>query len=371
MYRLIRPLIFRIPPEASHDLAIDTLDWLGRTSGGRRLLTQHLPPLPCALFDRTINNPVGLAAGFDKNGRCLPALEALGFGFAEIGTVTPRAQPGNPRPRLFRLPAQEALINRMGFNNEGLTALIGRLSAHTRTMPVGVNIGKNRATPVNQAIDDYRLAFCAVAPHADYVTVNLSSPNTPGLRSLQEPEMARALLGMLKDEQRRLTPTLGRRVPLAVKIAPDLRDDEIAALIPVLIDVECDAVIATNTTIQRPLTGPAPLKDEQGGLSGAPLRGLARHVIALLYKGLPASMPIIGVGGIDSADSAWDHLVAGATLVQVYTGFVYQGPRLLASIVTGLKRRVEGLSARDLPAALEVARRNLLSGNLTKTENFS
>ncbi|MDA8389612.1 MAG: quinone-dependent dihydroorotate dehydrogenase [Gammaproteobacteria bacterium] len=369
MYRLIRSLLFRVPAESSHDAAINTLEWLGHAGG--RLLARRPPALPGALFDRAINNPVGLAAGFDKNGRCLPALEALGFGFAEVGTVTPRAQPGNPRPRLFRLPAEEALINRMGFNNDGVDALIRRLSAHTRTMPVGVNIGKNRDTPVDRAIDDYRLAFCAVAPHADYVTVNLSSPNTPGLRSLQEPAAAHALLGMLKEEQGRLAPLLGRRVPLAVKIAPDLRDDEVGALIPVLVDVGCDAVIATNTTVQRPLVGYTRFQDEPGGLSGAPLHGLARHIISLLYKGLPAEIPIIGVGGIQGADSAWDHLVAGASLVQVYTGFIYKGPHLLREIVTGLKRRVEGLGCRDLPAALEVARRNLLSGNGTNTKNFS
>ncbi len=360
MYRLLRPLLFRVPPETAHDATIRILEHTGRFAT-RHLLAQHPPALPCPLFGRTLRNPVGLAAGFDKDGRCLPALEALGFGFAEIGTVTPRAQPGNPPPRLFRIPEARALINRMGFNNEGTDALIARLSAYPRTMPVGVNIGKNRDTPVERAADDYRSAFCAVAPHADYVTVNLSSPNTPGLRSLQEPDMARSLLGMLKEEQRRLAPVLGRHVPLAVKIAPDLDDRAIAALMPVLVAVECDAVIATNTTIQRPFAGPVPFQDEQGGLSGTPLRGLARHVIALLYKGLPATIPIIGVGGIDDADSAWGHLVAGASLIQVYTGLIYKGPRLVTAIVRGLARHVARTGAPDLPAALEIARTRLLS----------
>ncbi|MHB8253908.1 MAG: quinone-dependent dihydroorotate dehydrogenase [Acidiferrobacter sp.] len=370
MYKTLRPWLFRIPAETAHHAALTTLQTLGAIPGAKWFLGgDRVPDLPVTVMGLRFANPLGLAAGFDKDGRALAGLAALGFGFLEAGTVTPRAQPGNPKPRLFRLPAHSALINRLGFNNEGVDALVKRLIAHRHALPIGVNIGKNRDTPLARAVDDYRLAFATVAPYADYITVNLSSPNTPGLRTLQEPEVALQLLGALKEDQQALWQSSGRRVPIAVKIAPDFTQEALDALISVLREVSCEAVIATNTTVSRPTSDQSCTVMEQGGLSGAPLGPLSLEVISRVFKGLPG-IPIIGAGGIIDAQTAWSHLVAGASLLQIYTGFVYEGPGLLHTIMRDLTKRVQEAGHDDLVCALRAARRNLSSGTELKTIQF-
>ncbi len=358
MYKVLRPWLLRLPPEAAHTMALMTIRALGVLPNSRS--TPKLR-LPVTVLGLKFPHPLGLAAGFDKDGQALAGLAALGFGFLEVGTVTPKAQLGNPRPRLFRLPAHGALINRMGFNNQGLEALVKRLRGHRHTIPIGVNIGKNRDTPLARAVDDYRLGFAAVVPYADYIAVNLSSPNTPGLRTLQEPEAALSLLGALKDDQLAYSRSTGRYVPLAVKIAPDFSTEALDALITVIRTTKCDAVIATNTTVSRPVAGQTPTMMEQGGLSGALLATLSRRVISQLFQGL-GGIPIVGVGGISDAESAWDHLVAGASLLQIYTGLVYEGPGLLRTIIKGLYARIQEAGYDDLACALQAARRNLSSG---------
>jgi len=365
VYKALRPWLFRLPAETAHHAALVALRVLGAMPGAGCLEARFVPELAVSTMGLSFANPIGLAAGFDKDGRALAGLAALGFGFIEVGTVTPRTQPGNPTPRLFRLPAERALINRLGFNNAGIDALVKRLAAHRHRVPIGVNIGKNRDTPLTRAVDDYRLAFAAVAPYADYVTVNLSSPNTPGLRTLQEPELARQLLGALKEDQRAWARTSGRQVPIAVKIAPDFAPEALDALIGVLQEVACEAVIATNTTLSRPMLAQTRTGLEQGGLSGAPLAPLAQDVISRVFKRLPG-IPIIGVGGIFDAGDAWDRLVAGASLVQIYTGLVYEGPGLVRAIARGLATRVRDSGCLDLASALQEARRNFLSGGGTK-----
>lgn len=357
MYRALAPWLRRLPPEGAHALGLWALRGLGAL---RRESRAAVPELATQVFGHVFANPVGLAAGFDKDGRALAGLAALGFGFLEVGTVTPRPQAGNPKPRLFRLARDRALINRMGFNNQGAAALVSRLAKRPPGVPVGVNIGKNRDTPLARAVDDYRLGFVTVAPVADYVTVNLSSPNTPQLRELQDPARARALLAALKEEQALIWRASGRLVPLAVKIAPDISPEALAGLLPVLREVGCDAVIATNTTLSRAGLRAAPDAVPEGGLSGEPLATRAREIIARVARALP-EIPVIGVGGIHDVDSAWDHLVAGAALIQIYTGLVYEGPGLPGRIVRGLQARVRASGYADLACALQAARGNLSS----------
>ncbi|WP_298134856.1 quinone-dependent dihydroorotate dehydrogenase [Acidiferrobacter sp.] len=357
MYKALRPWLFLLPPETAHEAALLALRVFGTLYRSRPAADG---PLAVHTLGLSFANPVGLAAGFDKDGRALHGLAALGFGFLEVGTVTPRAQPGNPRPRLFRLPEQRALINRLGFNNAGMEALATRLRAARPAIPIGVNIGKNRDTPLERAVDDYRLGFAALAPYADYLTVNLSSPNTPGLRALQQPDIARTLLGALREDQAALARRLGRRVPVAVKIAPDFTPEALEALLAVLAEGLCDAVIATNTTVARPDWAHANTAGVQGGLSGPPLAPRSREIISHVFKVLP-NIPIIGVGGINNAVQAWDHLVAGASLLQLYTGLVYEGPGLVAAIVEGLQARVRSEGHETLDGALSAARRNLSS----------
>ena len=284
-----------------------------------------------------------LAAGLDKEARCLAPLLDFGFGFLELGTVTPRPQPGNPKPRLFRLTRHAAIINRMGFNSSGLAVFLANLAAQPRRGLIGINLGKNKLTPDAQAIDDYLTGLRAVYAHADYVTLNISSPNTPGLRALQDEAPLAVLLAALKHEQGLLAHTHGRYVPIALKIAPDLDDTGIDAIARLLIMHKMDAVIATNTTITRPGLEQEPLAFETGGLSGQPLRALSTQVIRRLHASLQGRIPIIGVGGIGNADEAWEKLIAGANLVQLYTAFIYQGPGVVGEIVRGL---VESTRAR-------------------------
>jgi len=360
LYRLLRPLLFALDPERSHELTLDLLRGLRSIPGAvalvRAMWGRRVPSLPVEAMGMRFSNPVGLAAGLDKDAACIEALAAFGFGWLELGTVTPRAQPGNLRPRLFRLRRAHALINRMGFNNAGVEAFGANLRASRAPCPLGINLGKNRDTPIERALDDYVSGLRALYPLADYVAVNVSSPNTPGLRGLQEGGHLEQLLGGLTRERSALADRHGRRVPLALKIAPDLDDPQIDEIARLLLAYRFDAVIATNTTVSREGVAGEPLSREAGGLSGRPLRDRSTAVIRSLYRQLQGRIPIIGVGGIESADDAWDKLVAGADLVQVYTALIYRGPALVQEIATGLTERVRAGGFESLSAALKTAR---------------
>ena len=360
MYSLIRPLLFALDAERSHDLTLGLLRAACRVPGARALLRQcyaeRTPSLPVDVMGLRFPNPVGLAAGLDKEARCLAPLHDFGFGFLELGTVTPQPQPGNPKPRLFRLTRHAAIINRMGFNSSGLAVFLANLAAQPRRGLIGINLGKNKLTPDAQAVDDYLTGLRAVYAHADYLTLNISSPNTPGLRTLQDEVPLAALLAALKNEQTILTRAHGRHVPIALKIAPDLDDNGVDAIARLLLEHNMDAVIATNTTIARPGLEHEPQAREAGGLSGHPLRALSTHVICRLYATLQGRIPIIGVGGISNADDAWEKLVAGANLVQLYTAFIYRGPGVVSEIVRGLAEKVRAHGAANLAEALRRAR---------------
>ena len=349
MYGLARPFLFGLDAEAAHGAALNALEVAYRTGAGA-LLSRRPTPLPTRAFGLTFPNPVGLAAGLDKNGAHIDALMALGFGFVEIGTVTPRAQEGNPKPRMFRLPEHEAVINRLGFNNGGVDVLVRNVErAKRRHGLLGINIGKNKDTPNDSAEDDYLLCLERVYPLADYVTVNISSPNTAGLRELQEEQALRRLVGTLREAQERLAGVHGRRVPMLVKIAPDLTDNDVEAAARVLGDLHVDGVIATNTTISRVGIEGSPLANEAGGLSGKPLLGQATAVLRMMRTRLPESIPMIGVGGILSGADAAAKMAAGATLVQCYTGLVYRGPALIKECVEAMRRRKEAPSRGNMP----------------------
>ena len=336
LYNLIRPALFQLDPETAHNLTLRGLQGLSRL-GPFNPLRQ-----PSAGHSRTVMglnfpNPIGLAAGLDKNGECIDGLAALGFGFIEIGTVTPKAQPGNPQPRLFRLPEAQAIINRMGFNNEGVDNLLKRVSEARYSGVLGINIGKNKDTPVEQALDDYLIGLRKVYSAASYVTVNISSPNTPGLRSLQSGEQLDPLLKGLMTERKLLAAEHDRSVPIAVKIAPDLDSAEVESIANSLLEHGVDAVIATNTTSSR--TGVEHLRhgSEAGGLSGRPVMAASTAVVSQLARILSGKLPIIACGGILSVDDARRKLDAGASLVQIYSGLIYRGPALVQELVRGLE----------------------------------
>lgn len=331
-YRLLRPFVFALDPETAHDLAVAGLRTLGRARA-----TFAPPPAACApvrLMGLEFPNRVGLAAGLDKNGEAIDGLAAWGFGFLEIGTVTPRPQPGNPKPRLFRLPGARGIINRMGFNNHGVDALVGNVEAARYRGILGINIGKNFDTPIERAADDYLACLDKVYAHASYVTVNISSPNTKNLRQLQGASELDALLGALKARQAELADRHGRYVPLALKIAPDLDEGQIAAVADALRRHRIDAVIATNTTLSREGVGHLPHGDEAGGLSGAPLFERSTAVVRTLAAALAGEVPIIAAGGIMEGALARAKLDAGAALVQLYSGLIYRGPELVKECVT-------------------------------------
>lgn len=348
-YPLIRPILFRLNPEWAHHLALSGIRLAH--SAGLSILYAHAPVHdPVELFGLRFANRVGLAAGLDKNGEAIDALAAMGFGFVEVGTVTPRAQPGNPTPRMFRLPQAHALINRMGFNNEGLDAFLRNVRRSHRTVPIGLNIGKNASTPVEQALDDYRLGLQGVYAHADYVSINISSPNTRNLRQLQGDTALHALLDGLCAERERLSELDGRRVPMLLKIAPDLDDGDIDGIADQLLAHGLDGVIATNTTISRDAVAGLTHAEEAGGLSGAPVRAASTRVIARLRQRLGRTFPIIGVGGILSGADAVEKLQAGANLVQLYTGLIYRGPGLVRECAMALAREASqgGSASRQL-----------------------
>jgi dihydroorotate dehydrogenase len=335
--------------ERAHTLTLDALEVAYRT-GLNPLLARKPAPLPTKAFGLTFPNPVGLAAGLDKNGAHIDALLALGFGFIEIGTVTPKPQAGNPRPRMFRLPDHRAVINRLGFNNEGIETLVRNVEkAQRRGGLLGINIGKNKDTPNESAQDDYLYCLERVYPIADYITVNISSPNTAGLRELQEEQALRRLVGTLREAQERFGARHGKRVPMLVKVAPDLSDDDIDAAGRVLRDLGVDGVIATNTTVSRISVQDHPLARETGGLSGAPLMDKSTAVLRMLRTRLPETIPLIGVGGILNGADAAKKMAAGASLVQCYTGLVYRGPALIGECVEAMRRRKEAPSRGNLP----------------------
>lgn len=351
-YALTRPFLFGMDPEAAHELTLDAIARLQHT------------PLTCLYGETRVSDPVtvagvafpnrvGLAAGLDKNARCIDGLAAMGFGFVEVGTVTPKAQPGNPKPRMFRLPEARALINRLGFNNEGLDAFLSnvqqarcRQETTDQSMRLGLNIGKNASTPIEQAVDDYLTCLEGVYPYADYVTVNISSPNTKNLRSLQSDEALDALLGAVAERREQLAQRTGRRIPVFLKIAPDLDDAQIAVIAATLSRYGKDSdgmptnalgVIATNTTLSREAVVGMRHAEETGGLSGAPVLQASNRVIRTLRETLGGHFPIIGVGGVMSAEDAVSKIEAGADLVQIYTGLIYQGPALVKAAALALR----------------------------------
>lgn len=328
LYNLARKALFCLDTEVSHELALDLLG-AGERLGLIKPLVPAIADYPVQLMGLTFRNPVGMAAGLDKNGDYFNALGQLGFGSVEIGTVTPRPQPGNPRPRLFRLPEHEAIINRMGFNNKGVAHLVAQVARRRFDGVLGINIGKNVDTPVEEAVSDYRKGMAAVYACADYITVNVSSPNTPGLRNLQFGDSLNKLLDALKDEQRALQQQHGRYVPVAVKIAPDMDELAVREVAQALLNAGLDGVIATNTTVGREGVETSPLAAEAGGLSGRPLTDKSTDIIRQLYAELGDKLPIIGVGGIVDGASAAAKIAAGAKLVQIYSGFIYRGPALI------------------------------------------
>ena len=351
MYGLARPLLFGLDPERAHAAGLAALEAAYRT-GLNPLVGKPPPDFPTRAFGLSFRNPVGLAAGLDKNGAHVDALLALGFGFVEVGTVTPEPQAGNPRPRMFRLARHRAVINRLGFNNDGVDALVRNVSrARRKSGLLGINIGKNKATPNESAESDYLFCLERVYALADYVTVNISSPNTAGLRELQEEQALRRLVGGLREAQERLAAQHGKRVPMLVKVAPDLSDEDIDAAARVLSDLQVDGVIATNTTVSRIAVQEHKLSRESGGLSGAPLMNKSTAVLRMLRPRLPDAIPLVGVGGILSGADAAKKTAAGATLVQCYTGLVYRGPSLIGECVEAIRRRKEAPSRGNLPNA--------------------
>lgn len=337
-YQLMRHLIFRLDAEKSHHLGLMGLNWMEMT-GLSWLLYRKIAAKPVRVMGLEFPNAVGLAAGLDKNGDYIDAMSALGFGFVEVGTVTPRPQAGNPKPRLFRVPEAEGIINRMGFNNLGVDHLVEQVKAADSKSLIGINIGKNFDTPVEKAVDDYLIGLNKVYPYADYVTINISSPNTPGLRSLQFGESLDALLSALKQAQQTLAEQHGRYVPMAVKVAPDLSDEEVKQLAAAFAKHQVDAVIATNTTMSREEVEGLPNADEAGGLSGAPVFEKSTDIVRQFRAALPEDLPIIAAGGIMCGEDAIAKLAAGASLVQLYSGLIYRGPSLVRQVIETIANR--------------------------------
>jgi dihydroorotate dehydrogenase len=343
-YALARPLLFGLDPETAHEL---TMASLARTQGTPLALAYLSSRVsdPIELAGLKFPNRVGLAAGLDKNARCIDGLAAMGFGFVEVGTVTPKGQPGNPKPRMFRLPEANALINRLGFNNEGLDAFLANVRRSSVRKPgaqggllLGLNIGKNAATPIENAVDDYLVCLDGVYPHADYVTVNISSPNTKNLRALQSDEALDALLGRIAERREALARQHGKRVPIFVKIAPDLDEAQVAVIAATLKRHAMDGVVATNTTLGRDAVKGMRHAEEAGGLSGAPVLAASNRVITQLRAALGKGFPIIGVGGILSGADAVSKIQAGADVVQIYTGLIYKGPDLVTQAAQAIKK---------------------------------
>lgn len=326
-YSFVRSLLFKLDPECSHELAFSLFKFIQCYCPYILATPVYHEGINC--FGIHFPNRVGLAAGLDKNGECVPFWQSLGFGFIEVGTVTPRSQPGNPRPRLFRYPQYEAIVNRMGFNNKGIDYLIENLSHVKRTCPIGINIGKNKDTPLEQAVNDYLYCFEKAYPWADYIVINISSPNTPGLRTLLQRDMLTDLILPLLEARKKLTEQYQKRVPLVVKISPDLLEANLIEVIDVLLALKIDAVIATNTTVSRPNE-----IQEEGGLSGAPLFEKSLVVVKTIVEKAGIALPVIASGGIMSSDQAREMFEAGASLIQLYSGFIYKGPQIIQECLT-------------------------------------
>ena len=338
MYSLIRNALFMTDPETAHGLALESLR-LGYRVGATHLLCKT-KSLPVTVMGLQFPNPVGMAAGMDKNGDYIDALGSLGFGFIEVGTITPRPQAGNPKPRVFRIEKASAMINRLGFNNKGVDHLVRQVKRRQFSGILGINIGKNFDTPHEKAVDDYLICLEKVYPYADYITINVSSPNTRGLRDLQDAKQLDGLLAALNSKRLKLSHEFQTRVPLVVKVAPDLEDEQIPEIAEVLVRNEFDGLIATNTTISRVAVNGMRHADEQGGLSGAPVKDMSNHVLAAFRAALPPEIALIGTGGITCGDDAAEKMRLGADLVQFYTGFVYKGPDL----VTDCLKAIEALT---------------------------
>ncbi|EIB99332.1 MULTISPECIES: quinone-dependent dihydroorotate dehydrogenase [Pantoea] len=334
-YPIVRPALFKLDPERAHELTFQQLRFMNGTPL-ERFYRQNLPSRPVTCMGLTFKNALGLAAGLDKNAECIDAFAAMGFGFVEVGTVTPRAQAGNDKPRMFRLVEAGGIINRMGFNNRGVDHLVENVKKARFNGVLGINIGKNKDTPVEQGKEDYLICMEKVYAHAGYIAINISSPNTPGLRSLQYGEALDDLLSAIKQKQKALEQRHLKYVPLAVKIAPDLSEEELIQVADSLVRHQIDGVIATNTTLDRSLVTGLKHAEEAGGLSGRPVQSRSTAVIQRLSQELQGRLPIIGAGGIDSLTAAREKIAAGATLVQIYSGFIYQGPGLIKDIVTHL-----------------------------------
>ncbi|MDT4332212.1 quinone-dependent dihydroorotate dehydrogenase [Methylomonas sp. MED-D] len=335
LYPLLRPLLFSLPPETAHHATLQLLQ-VAHASGVSTLTRPAAPDKPVDVMGLHFKNPLGLAAGLDKNGDYIDALAELGFGFIEIGTVTPRPQPGNPKPRLFRLPEHQAIINRMGFNNLGIDHLLAQVGKCQYRGILGINIGKNADTPLEKATEDYLIGLRKSYTAASYITINISSPNTKNLRQLQQGDEIKQLLSALKEEQLKLQAAQGKYTPIAVKIAPDLSDEEISHIAALLLEFAIDGVIATNTTIARDKIQGHIHADEAGGLSGAPVKDSSTRVVNGLAAELQGKLPIIAAGGILSGADAQEKLAAGASLVQIYSGLIYRGPELIDEILNAI-----------------------------------
>jgi len=361
MYKqILRPLLFRFDPEFIHEITVEWLSRAGKLPPVVALLKKiygnRAADLPLEVMGIQFPSPVGLAAGLDKDARCISALSSFGFGHLELGTVTPKPQPGNPVPRLFRIPEHQAIINRMGFNSGGIHPFLQNVASTKKTVPLGINLGKNAITPIEQAADDYISGLRQLYLYADYFAINISSPNTKNLRDLQSDEALDGLLEKIMRTRDELATEFKRKVPVAVKIAPDVENNNIPSLAGLLIRHRVDGVIATNTTIDHSSVAGSKHAEETGGLSGKPLKDRANEVTARLYQELQGKLPIIGVGGIFTAEDAWQRLVAGAEMVQIYTGFIYNGPGAVADIVNGLAKRVTDAGETSLSAAVIKAR---------------
>lgn len=356
LYSLARPALFSLDPERAHDLTLSTLESASKSpflsAQLERIFGRKVPDLPVTCMGLDFRHPVGLAAGLDKDARALPAFSAMGFSAVEMGTVTPKPQSGNPKPRMFRLVEDEALINRMGFNSGGVDAFLANIHKTDGTAVAGINIGKNAVTAIEDAHFDYVSAMQRVYSQADYLAVNISSPNTKSLRDLQNESFLDDLLLKIKTAQVKCRKVHGRYVPIALKVAPDLEPEEIEAIAELVISHQFDAVIATNTTVARPESLKSQHAGEVGGLSGAPVKEQATECIRQFYQLLQGRVQIIGVGGIKDADDAWEKLLAGADYLQIYSQFIYQGPAMIAQIVEGLKAKVESHGYADLTTAL-------------------
>lgn len=361
MYSFIRPALFALDPERAHDITLKKLSIASKlpivVAQINRLYGKRVPDLPTQCMGIEFRHPVGLAAGLDKDGRALPAFSALGFSGVEMGTVTPKPQPGNDKPRMFRLLEDEGLINRMGFNSEGVDSYLQNIRKTDHTAVAGLNIGKNATTSIEDAHLDYVHALQKVYAKADYITVNISSPNTKSLRDLQNESYLDELLLKIKQAQAKCEKVHDRYVPIALKVAPDLDSAEIETIAELLISHKFDALIATNTTVARPESLKSEHAGQAGGLSGAPVKEMATECIRQFYEVLQGRVQIIGVGGIKTADDAWEKLLAGADYLQVYSQFIYQGPDMIRDIVVGLKKRVESEGFDDLASALEALRK--------------